>query len=133
MASAIARARLKSTRAVQAEVLGLVSWLYPLIAARECEAAWVFAADTVASPGEHAEIERYATDCCVHLQQSRWRCPALHPPVNSEPGRRHITRLRGTSGVGLEEQVRAAWDAFKRKDRESYAKFLTGDFQAVDC
>jgi Domain of unknown function (DUF4440) len=32
----------------------------------------------------------------------------------------------------LETQVRAAWEAFKRKDRAGYAKFLTDDFQAVE-
>ena len=32
----------------------------------------------------------------------------------------------------LEGQVRAAWEAFKRKDRAGYAKFLTDDFQAVE-
>jgi hypothetical protein len=33
----------------------------------------------------------------------------------------------------LEARVRAAWDAFKKKDREGYAKFLTDDFQAVEA
>jgi hypothetical protein len=32
----------------------------------------------------------------------------------------------------LETQVRAAWEAFKNKDRAGYAKFLTDDFQAVE-
>jgi hypothetical protein len=34
--------------------------------------------------------------------------------------------------VVLEKQVRAAWEAFSRKDRAGYAKFLTDDFQAVE-
>jgi hypothetical protein len=29
--------------------------------------------------------------------------------------------------------VRAAWEAFKRKDRDGYAKFLSADFQAVEA
>lgn len=33
----------------------------------------------------------------------------------------------------LEKQVRAAWDAFGKKDRAGYAKFLTEDFQAVEA
>ena len=33
----------------------------------------------------------------------------------------------------LEGQVRAAWDAFKRKDRNGYAGFLSDDFQAVEA
>jgi hypothetical protein len=32
----------------------------------------------------------------------------------------------------LEGKVRAAWEAFKRKDKNAYAKFLTDDFQAVE-
>jgi uncharacterized protein (TIGR02246 family) len=32
----------------------------------------------------------------------------------------------------LEAKVRAAWDAFKRKDKDAYAAFLTDDFQAVE-
>jgi hypothetical protein len=33
----------------------------------------------------------------------------------------------------LEAQVRAAWDAFKNRDQETYAKFLSDDFQAVEA
>ena len=33
----------------------------------------------------------------------------------------------------LEAQVRAAWAAFKKKDKDGYAKFLTDDFQAVEA
>ena len=32
----------------------------------------------------------------------------------------------------LEAKVRAAWDAFKKKDKNGYAEFLTDDFQAVE-
>jgi hypothetical protein len=32
----------------------------------------------------------------------------------------------------LEANVRAAWTAFKNKDKQGYAKFLTDDFQAVE-
>jgi uncharacterized protein DUF4440 len=32
----------------------------------------------------------------------------------------------------LEKQVRAAWEAFGKKDRDAYARFLTDDFQAVE-
>jgi uncharacterized protein (TIGR02246 family) len=32
----------------------------------------------------------------------------------------------------LEAKVRAAWTAFKKKDKDGYAKFLTDDFQAVE-
>jgi uncharacterized protein (TIGR02246 family) len=33
----------------------------------------------------------------------------------------------------LEVKVRAAWDTFKRKDKDGYARFLTDDFQAVEA
>jgi hypothetical protein len=32
----------------------------------------------------------------------------------------------------LETKVRAAWDAFKKKDKKAYAEFLTDDFEAVE-
>jgi len=32
----------------------------------------------------------------------------------------------------LEANVRAAWTAFRNKDKQGYAKFLTDDFQAVE-
>ena len=32
----------------------------------------------------------------------------------------------------LEAKVRAAWDAFKKKYKKAYAKFLTDTFQAVE-
>ena len=32
----------------------------------------------------------------------------------------------------LETKVRAAWTAFQKKDKKSYAAFLTDDFQAVE-
>lgn len=33
----------------------------------------------------------------------------------------------------LELKVRAAWTAFKKKDKDGYAEFLTDDFQAVEA
>jgi uncharacterized protein (TIGR02246 family) len=33
----------------------------------------------------------------------------------------------------LEAKVRAAWAAFKNKDKDGYAQFLTDDFQAVEA
>src|ERR1700719_406731 len=33
----------------------------------------------------------------------------------------------------LEAKVKAAWAAFKRRDKDSYAAFLTDDFQAVEA
>ncbi len=33
----------------------------------------------------------------------------------------------------LEAKVRAAWAAFKKKDKDGYAAFLTDDFQAVEA
>ena len=33
----------------------------------------------------------------------------------------------------LEAKVRAAWEAFQKKDKDGYAEFLTDDFQAVEA
>jgi uncharacterized protein (TIGR02246 family) len=33
----------------------------------------------------------------------------------------------------LEGKVKAAWAAFKKKDKDAYAAFLTDDFQAVEA
>ena len=44
----------------------------------------------------------------------------------------HVTAAPELAAL-LEAKVRAAWDAFKRRDRNAYANFLSGDFQAVEA
>lgn len=51
--------------------------------------------------------------------------PAAGTPSSSAVAGSPLARL-------LEANVRAAWTAFKNKDKEGYAKFLTDDFQAVE-
>lgn len=51
--------------------------------------------------------------------------PPVFVPANQAPAKTELAKL-------LEANVRAAWDAFKRKDKDAYAKFLTDDFQAVE-
>jgi len=40
--------------------------------------------------------------------------------------------LRSKLAETLEARTRGAWAAFKKKDKETYAKFLADDFQAVE-
>jgi hypothetical protein len=48
-------------------------------------------------------------------------------------GTSHNTVPRPKLADLLEDRVRAAWAAFKNKDKDGYAKFLTDDFQAVEA
>jgi hypothetical protein len=46
--------------------------------------------------------------------------------------RSNTSAARSPLADALEAKVRAAWAAFKNKDKDGYAKFLTDDFQAVE-
>ena len=64
--------------------------------------------------------------CCVALAQQ--------PPAGKAAGTApHGSAAAPELAALLEAQVRAAWDAFKRKDRAAYARFLSEDFQAVEA
>jgi ketosteroid isomerase-like protein len=67
-----------------------------------------------------------ALPCLGFAQQplAAGKTPAGAPSSNSAP--------RSALADLLEAQVRAAWAAFKKKDKAAYAKFLTDDFQAVE-
>jgi uncharacterized protein (TIGR02246 family) len=52
--------------------------------------------------------------------------PAASAPSSNSAMRTKLAEL-------LEANVRAAWTAFKNKDKDGYAKFLTDDFQAVEA
>ena len=55
-------------------------------------------------------------------------------PEKKEPtGTSHNTVPRPKLADLLEDRVRAAWAAFKKKDKAGYAKFLAEDFQAVEA
>lgn len=64
---------------------------------------------------------------CMALaeQPAAPRTPGPAAPPNTAVAQPELAKV-------LEAQVRAAWEAFKRKDRTAYAKFLTDDFQAVE-
>ncbi len=50
--------------------------------------------------------------------------------------RRHPSKDTGAQSKlaeMLEAKVKAAWAAFKKKDKDAYAAFLTEDFQAVEA
>src|SRR6202451_4215954 len=71
-------------------------------------------------------------------------CVALALPCNAfaqQPAAADKTQAGTRSNISaaqpkladlLEAKVRAAWAAFKNKDKDGYAAFLTDDFQAVE-
>ena len=52
--------------------------------------------------------------------------PALSTPSKNATAQSELSNL-------LELKVRAAWAAFKKRDKDAYAAFLTDDFQAVEA
>ncbi|HXN29865.1 MAG TPA: nuclear transport factor 2 family protein [Candidatus Acidoferrales bacterium] len=67
-----------------------------------------------------------ALPCCAVAQQS---APA-EKPAQSTPAKPAAAQPKLADL--LEAKVRAAWAAFKKKDKDGYAAFLTDDFQAVE-
>lgn len=61
----------------------------------------------------------------THAQQAAPKQAPVYAPQSKAP-------VPSQLGRQLEAKVRAAWDAFKKKDRNGYAQFLTDDFQAVE-
>ena len=68
-----------------------------------------------------------ALPCVVFAQQ-----PAAADKTNSASASSSIPAARSKLAELLEANVRAAWAAFGKKDKDGYAKFLTEDFQAVE-
>jgi hypothetical protein len=65
---------------------------------------------------------------CVSLAQQPAapdKPPASAPSKTVDAAQSKLAEL-------LEGKVRAAWEAFKKKDKNTYATFLTEDFQAVE-
>ncbi len=67
-----------------------------------------------------------ALPCCALAQAP---AAASKAPAGATPG--HSVADSKLADL-LEAKVRAAWAAFKNKDKDGYAKFLTDDFQAVE-
>jgi uncharacterized protein (TIGR02246 family) len=58
------------------------------------------------------------------------KAPA-NAPTPSSPSK--DTGAQSKLAEMLEAKVKAAWAAFKKKDKDAYAAFLTDDFQAVEA
>jgi uncharacterized protein (TIGR02246 family) len=67
-----------------------------------------------------------ALSCVAFAQQ-----PAATKKASASPPSKTTAAQPKLAGL-LEAKVRAAWDAFKKKDKNAYAEFLTDDFQAVE-
>jgi Domain of unknown function (DUF4440) len=79
-----------------------------------------------------------ALPCCALAQQS---APADKPAAPGNPATADKSSQSTPSKTAaaqpkladlLEAKVRAAWAAFKKKDKDGYAAYLTDDFQAVE-
>jgi uncharacterized protein (TIGR02246 family) len=68
--------------------------------------------------------------CLCAAQQTSQQTPQAGkaPPTVTAPQ----APAKSPLAALLEAKDRAAWAAFKKKDPEAYAKFLTDDFQAVE-
>ena len=56
---------------------------------------------------------------------------SANAPTPSSPSK--DTGAQSKLAEMLEAKVKAAWAAFKKKDKDAYAAFLTDDFQAVEA
>ncbi len=56
---------------------------------------------------------------------------SANTPTPSSPSK--DTGAQSKLAEMLEAKVKAAWAAFKKKDKDAYAAFLTEDFQAVEA
>jgi len=56
---------------------------------------------------------------------------SANAPTPSSPSK--DTGAQSKLAEMLEAKVRAAWAAFKKRDKDAYAAFLTDDFQAVEA
>jgi hypothetical protein len=68
-----------------------------------------------------------ALPCVSFAQQPA----APDKPAVSAPSK-NVDAAQSKLAELLEGKVRAAWEAFKKKDKDAYAVFLTDDFQAVE-
>ena len=58
--------------------------------------------------------------------------PAVADRAIQSAPTQHKTAQPNLAGM-LEAKVRAAWAAFKKRDKDGYGEFLTDDFQAVEA
>jgi uncharacterized protein (TIGR02246 family) len=69
----------------------------------------------------------FALPCCAFAQR-----PAAADQAAQSAPLQNKTAQPKLAGM-LEAKVRAAWEAFQKKDKDGYAEFLTDDFQAVEA
>ena len=64
-----------------------------------------------------------------------WSAFAQQPAAANKPAQNTSTIAAAQPRLAdlLEARVRAAWAAFKKRDKDGYAEFLTNDFQAVEA
>jgi Domain of unknown function (DUF4440) len=70
-----------------------------------------------------------ALPCFAFAQQQP---AAPDKPPTSAPSSKSADAQQSKLAELLEGKVRAAWAAFKKKDKAAYSAFLTDDFQAVE-
>ena len=76
----------------------------------------------------HAAILAVALPCVGFAQ------PATAPRAGRAPAAAAgSTTAQPALAALLEAKVRAAWEAFKKRDKDAYARFLSDDFQAVEA
>jgi uncharacterized protein (TIGR02246 family) len=56
-----------------------------------------------------------------------------HPGATQSAGGSQSTNAPSKLAELLEAKVRAAWAAFKKRDKDAYAAFLTDDFEGVEA
>ena len=64
-----------------------------------------------------------------------WSAFAQQPAAANKPAQSTSTIAAAQPRLAdlLEARVRAAWAAFKKRDKDGYAEFLTNDFEAVEA
>jgi uncharacterized protein (TIGR02246 family) len=71
-----------------------------------------------------------AAPCSAFVQQA---APPAATDKASASAPSKNTAAQSKLAEMLEAKVKAAWAAFKKKDKDAYAAFLTDDFQAVEA
>ncbi|MGB8542255.1 MAG: nuclear transport factor 2 family protein [Candidatus Acidiferrales bacterium] len=70
-----------------------------------------------------------ALPCLAFAQQP---APPDKPPSSTFVPLQKLDAAQSKLAELLEAKVRAAWAAFKKRDKDAYAQFLTDDFQGVE-
>jgi uncharacterized protein (TIGR02246 family) len=88
-----------------------------------------------ASISEEIQMRNWFLGACIALALSGYAF-AQQPTATDKPSAIAPSKDTGAESKlaeMLEAKVKAAWAAFKKKDKDAYAAFLTDDFQAVEA